>query len=141
MTNERPLTALGVDALPDATVSVAAAPFPTSSPLIGLGGDRDLFAASDVVREVLLASRQDPSGDASGRGQQRAIAVMTAEKFEATHRLTGTLIGKRGSFAIVDDRWLRVGDTLDDCELTSITGTGAKFQCPSDVASLSVIEN
>lgn len=137
----RSLSALGVETSVAPTVSVAAAPFPDALPAQGpLEHLRDIFTPTERAQIALLgiSADRDPRTGRLRRGG--APDVVTAEKFQQNHRLTAVLVGKESSFAIVDDNWLRVGDTLDTCELTEITGTGASFKCANGLASLSAVE-
>lgn len=136
----RPLSDLGVVPIDTTTVSVAAAPFPSiPGETVRTGSVRDVFAATESVRKAMLSEegRDGESGQTRGRGAR--VATATPASFEDVHRLKGVMSGARNSFAVVDDTWLRVGDTLDRCELLAVTPTTATFRCPIGEVTLSVV--
>lgn len=49
--------------------------------------------------------------------------------FQAGHELGGVLDHERLKIAIIDGRWLRIGDKVDGCTLTRISGDTVCFEC------------
>lgn len=127
----------GVEAPKGPVVSVAVTPFPSDLPPVSSEHElRDVFATTDTIRaEMLLLATEDARGNGTRRTTKERTA---AESFQRSRRLTAVMLGERLSFAIVDESWLQVGDRMDDCELTGMTGTTATFDCPGGDVTLSV---
>ncbi len=129
----RSLAELGVTPVETETVSVAAAPFPETR-----GAPerpellRDVFAPTAAVRSLMLGGARS---DGARRGGRREAPL----SFEEAHELKGVMSGARDSFAVVDDRWLRVGDRVDECTLVEMSATTATFRCPAGDVVLSVL--
>lgn len=138
----RTLEALGVETSVRSSASVAAAPFPGPLPENNVtSGLRDVFVVSQRTRNRLLGLSADDAlnGDPSVRRVQKGLT--SAAVFQQEHRLSGTMVGDRVSFAIVDGAWFRVGDRLDNCQMTSITGTSVTWKCADGFSTLSVIDD
>lgn len=134
----RSLEALGVETSAHSSASVAAAPFPGPLPeQVTAVGQRNIFVLSQRLRNRLLGLTAD--GGLSGRRGREGLT--SAAVFEREHRLSGTMVGDRVSFAIVDGAWFRVGDRLDNCQVTAITGTSVSWKCGDGLSTLSVIED
>lgn len=134
----RSLEALGVETSVQSGALVAAAPFPGPLPEKNIAeGLRNVFVLNRRMRNRLLGLSEGSSSSAS-RGQ---AGLTPAAVFEREHRLSGTMVGDRVSFAIVDGAWLRVGDRLDNCQVTAITGTTVSWKCVDGLSTLSVIED
>ncbi len=126
----------GIETPMGPVVSVAVTPFPSNLPPISSEHVlRDVFSTTDTIRaEMLLLDTGDVRGS-DGRVKAKRTA---AESLRQDRSLTAVMLGERSSFAIVDDHWLRVGDSLGDCELTAMTGTTATFRCAEGNVTLSV---
>ena len=136
----RSLEALGVTTSVRPSASVAAAPFPGSLPENDTtGGLRDIFVLNQRIRDRMLGLNTDDAlnGDVSGRQAQKGLTP--AATFQKEHRLNGTMVSDPVSFAIVDGAWFRVGDQLDNCQMTAITGTSVSWKCGDGVSTLSVV--
>lgn len=117
---------------------LAAAAFPRSLPEIeSLDAIRDMFAPTPTVRSAML-NQPDVEDPDSGNPSSIPSRTGVVQRFLRNHTLTGVMIGKSYAFAIIDGRWMRVGERLDGCELARITGTDATFRCSSGIATLSV---
>ncbi len=87
---------------------------------------RDVFARreednsiSDVGHTGKTGSgKKGAAGDAIGR-----------EAFQTAHRLDAVMVQESLRIAVVDGRWMRVGDAVDRCTLTRIEGDAVVFQC------------
>ena len=66
---------------------------------------------------------------------------MGRSAFEAAHDLGGMLDHERLRIAIIDGLWLRIGDELDGCTLSSIVGDAAHFTCHDGEAVLTPIRH
>lgn len=135
----RSLEALGVETSAAPGTSVVASPFPGALPDKSAEELRNLFVLSDEVRSRMLGLG---SSDTSGRGragQRRKGGITPAAVFEREHKLSGTIVGDGVSFAIVDGAWFRIGDRLDNCQVTAITGTSVTWKCADGLSNLSVM--
>ncbi len=134
----RSLSDLGIESLAKPDVSLAATPFPKLSSVDDDDGTllRDVFVPSPVAQEALFKTGLD-SNTTDGSRSDRAIAA-TPETFQQNHKLNAVMVGSDVVMAVVDNQWLKVGDTLDECALIRIDGSGVTFQCESFVATLSV---
>lgn len=137
----RSLSALGVQTPTARTPPLAPTPFPKlplyQTPLRHL---RDVFAPATLAQTALLGPAHDGAAPASGSRRDESGAAHP-ERFERNHRLLAVMVSGDVTVAVVDDRWLSVGDTLDGCELVEISGTGASFRCPNGTASLSATDD
>ncbi len=111
-------------------------PFPRGVERFTFGSEiRDVFApplaaSSEKARPYGAGKDGLLSEDgARARGLDRVA-------FEAQHELGGVLTHERLRIAIVDGRWLRIGDKLDGCTLTRISGEAACFECHNGEAVL-----
>lgn len=108
-------------------LSVPELHFPRSLPVYDPATEmRDLFARSD--------SNGSAAGNAlpaRGGSSKRTIAnqAIGREAFQATHRIDAVMVQDSLKIAVVDGRWMRVGDVLDTCTLIRIEGDAAEFQC------------
>jgi len=111
-------------------------PFPREVERFTFGSEiRDVFAPPSAASSEKLGpygAGEDgllPGDGARARGLDRA-------SFEAQHELGGVLTHERLRIAIVDGRWLRIGDKLDGCTLTRVSGEAACFECHNGEAVL-----
>ena len=137
----RSLSALGVQTPTARTPPLAPTPFPELPLHDTLPRHlRDVFAPAALAQNALLGPEQEDAIPAidSRRGETGAVQP---ERFEEDHRLLAVMISDHVTVAVVDDRWLRVGDSLDGCELVEISGTGVSFRCPHGTAFLSATDD
>lgn len=82
---------------------------------------RDLFAP---------LSEESPDDSAYNSGA-RAEAKRRAgrARFVQAHHLNGVITQPRLKIAVIDGRWVQVGDQIDGCTLTRIEGTAVSFAC------------
>lgn len=96
---------------------------------------RDIFARAGAAREV----SQNPAKDSkSPAGAGNAIG---RETFPTKHKVSAIMIQEGLRIAVIDGRWMRIGDKLDGCELTRIEGDFAVFQCQDGDVQLSPNRN
>jgi len=132
---EAEAAASGRAIIPDANSDVArapipAVPFPKNLPAFDPTHDiRDVFLTPS---DALAAQAGDRKGPKTGEPNQ----VSSAAEFAKQHTLNAVLDDQRLKIAVVDGRWMKVGDTFDDCRLTTISGTAAHFLCPYGEAVL-----
>jgi len=113
-------------------------PFPHHLPSSDLHEPlRDLFAPPERV------SAKDPS---NARGDKQACDKSASgeakptdsDTFVSQHRLNGVLIDQRLRIAIVDGRWVRIGEALSGCTLLEVSGNEVRFKCLDGEAALNV---
>ncbi len=112
-------------------------PFPHGLETVDAGGTvRDLFAPP------LFLGGENSSGSAADKDSTardgRNASASTSATFMAHHRLEGVLVHERLRIAIVDGIWVRVGQTIDGCRLTVLSGNEARFTCDDNEATLHV---
>lgn len=121
-----------------ARVPIPAVPFPKNLPEFDpLRGIRDVFVRPSDAAVDENGVRQGQEGPKT-RGPKRPTS---AAEFAAQHTLGAVLDDQRLKIAVVDGRWMKVGDAFDDCRLTTISGTAAHFQCPDGEAVLDISES
>jgi hypothetical protein len=114
---------------PEGTMSIPDLPFPRAVERFTFGNEiHDLFAPPQAVRNGAPSAGLEGSVEAAqkernGRDSDRAT-------FAAGHELTGLLTREGLRIAIVNDRWLRIGDSVDGCTLKDTSGEAARFECP-----------
>lgn len=121
-----------------ARVPIPAVPFPKNLPTFDpLRGIRDVFVRPSealVGDDGLLSGQEGPNT----AGPKRPSS---AADFVAQHTLSAVLDDPRLKIAVVEGQWIKVGDALDDCRLTTVSGTAAHFQCPDGEAVLDISES
>ena len=119
-------------------VPIPAVPFPKNLPPFDpIRGIRDVFVTPSealVGNDSLLSRQQGPNT----AGPKRPSS---AAEFVAQHTLSAVLDDPRLKIAVVEGQWIKVGDTLDDCRLTTVSGTAAHFQCPDGEAVLDISDS
>jgi len=114
---------------------IAQKPFPRGvKPWNAQSELRDLFAPR-------TDSNSEDSADNSGSFSRSADGKRRAgrSRFAQAHRLTGILTQSSLRIAVIDDRWMKIGDVIDGCALSAIEGTEVKFVCHDGEAVLNVI--
>ncbi len=119
-----------------ASAEIPELPFPRNLPSFdGQRNIRDLFLRTSVAAE-----------DGSGDGQDNNHGSPSSNKanlrrgqFQQSHRLNGVLIQQGLRIAIVDGRWIRLGEIVSGCELIEVTGNEARFRCLDGDGVLTVI--
>ncbi|MGD2108923.1 MAG: hypothetical protein PVI86_05980 [Phycisphaerae bacterium] len=122
------------------SLSIPELPFPRAlEPLDDPAAVRDLFVPPP---SALAPNNEDDETDNSGSGPggPGQDAGLRSVDFITEHRLTGVFIAQGLKIAVVDKEGMQMGDVLDGCELVSIAGNEARFQCPDGDATLKVIE-
>lgn len=115
-------------------ISVEAAPFPqTQSDNDSKDLLRDPFEMTDKIRHDMLGISVGGKQGSAGKAVASGI-----EEFVQKHRLNGVMTGGSSLIAVVDGALLKIGDTLDGCELKTVRSTAVEFSCREGVAILSV---
>lgn len=124
-----PTPASAPPAGPPPTSSIPELPFPrgiepydTDSPIPDLFTPPESVMARNAADGAAREATQDGEQNTSATGAARAT-------FRLTHRLTGVLIDERLRIAVVDGAWVRVGQSLDGCVLSAVSGNEARFEC------------
>lgn len=97
----------------------------------------DRFASADVARDVFTPpGLPDPgNSDESGQNQQEnprnsmASNAVGRAAFADRHQVTAIIHDEGLKIAVIDGRWMRVGERLDSCELVEIERRSAHFKC------------
>ncbi len=114
-------------------------PFPTGLEPFALRGTdetiRDLFSAPGV-RAAGDATGTNPSHSRGTDGENR----LSGSAFRTRHQLGGVVIHRRLRIAVVDDLWVKKGQSLDGCELVDIAGNEARFECHDETVVLEVLD-
>lgn len=106
-------------------------PFDQQSPI------RDPFALPESILAAMTADSQTDKHGSSASGHQR-LERLSSGAFSARHRLSGVLLQERLRIAVVDMAWVRIGQSLEGCRLTAVSGIEARFECYDGEAVLTV---
>jgi hypothetical protein len=107
-------------------------PFDPSAPI------RDIFARPQFAAMDTANEGASDSPERSGKpGEKQRIGRAA---FAAQHRLDAIMIQQSLKIAILDGRWMQVGDVVDGCTLSDISGESAVFRCRDGDALLSPFE-
>ena len=127
-------------ASPTPPLAIPELPFPPGiEPLDPASEIRDLFAPPPIHRpeETDAASDKDPPASA-GRS---LTGQVSRDLFTTTHVLNALLVNERLRIAIIDGQWRRIGESIDGCTLSDITGSEVRFECYDGTASLRLPPN
>ena len=58
------------------------------------------------------------------------------EGFVRVHVLRAVMLRDRLKIAVIDDKWVTIGEEIDGCELTDILDGAVRFECVDGTASL-----
>lgn len=106
-------------------ISVPELHFPRNLPALDADGNiRDLFLRPGRPVE---SKPQNQGGPAES--EKKTAPAIGREAFFAAHRVDGVFVQESLRIAVVDGRWMRIGDELDQCTLVAIKGDAATFQC------------
>lgn len=88
----------------------------------------DLFAPPHVRLQ-----NKSSAGLSHNRGPIRSGAGLperlSGAMFERRHTLEGVLVQQRLKLAVLNGRSMRIGDSIDGCKLTEVSGYEARFEC------------
>jgi len=109
-----------VQALSPTGLSIPELPFP-----------RNLTALSDAatVRDLFAPPGPEPASKRGAAAHRQDAAKADAETFTSRNRLEAVLSDRETPMAVVNGKWIRVGQSVDGCTLTRVEGTRAYFQC------------
>jgi|CXWL01.1.fsa_nt_gi hypothetical protein len=96
---------------------------PAYDPVIEM---RDIFARSDPDHSIPDTGHPGRGGSAK---KEAATDAIGRDDFQTTHRIDAVMVQESLRIAVVDGRWMRVGDAVDTCTLIRIEGDSAVFQC------------
>ncbi len=98
---------------------------------------RDAFQLTpSVLKSMRLITAEDgPEGPRSGKQQAQRIS---ADEFSASHKLEAVIHGASVNIAVLDGRWVNIGDVVDGWKLADITGRIAVFKNGENRAELMV---
>lgn len=123
--------------LDDESISIPELPFPKNLPPYDSRFTmRDIFAPPSVLSKI--NTLQDDADNDRSDIDRHAIPNRS-DIFLSQHRLDAVLNGPRLKIAVVDGRWIRIGDTLDGCRFRKIEGTAAIFSCNDGNAILNLV--
>lgn len=125
---------------PRPTNSIVAAPFPgpLAEPTPG-APLRDVFELSQRVQDILNESTSDDPRRPGSKPNKPP--PFDPQAFAGAHRLSAVMISGGVASALIDGRWVREGESLDPCVLTTLTGTTASFTCFGETVTLSVVQS
>ncbi len=95
---------------------------------------RDIFARMEPDAATAGADSSARHGPTKKGTQGDAIG---REEFSATHHLDAIMVQESLKIAVMNGRWLRVGDTIDTCALIRIEGDSVVFKCHDGDTELS----
>jgi len=104
--------------------------------------ERDVLGLSSVAREALLQEPEESNtaGEPANHAElaERDAKVFLLEPFKERHTVSAVASSGAFTMAIVDGVWMGVGQSLDGCVLTRISGETAVFDCFGEHVELSV---
>jgi hypothetical protein len=110
-------------------LSIPELPFPRGVEHFTFGSEiPDLFAPPTAASDENAARPGGSDNDPLATDARQSKGAGRAA-FLTDHELGGLLTHERLRIAIVDGRWLRLGDEVDGCTLTRISGKEAVFDC------------
>ena len=121
-----------------ATLSIPELPFPRGlAPFDPHAELRDLFEPPHLRPngDATSSASDDPTADAE---DVLGPDVSTCATFVTQNTLEGTLSDQRLKIAIVNGEFVRVGQTVGGCTLTSIAETEVRFKCRDGTVTLRV---
>ncbi|RME39294.1 MAG: hypothetical protein D6788_05760 [Planctomycetota bacterium] len=126
---------------PDAsTTQATSAPVEDWVPLIPFPSGVESLAEDASMRDLFQAPEGIDPAPTRTNTMTEAKAPSPSASFQEVHRLTGVLVGESVRGALVDGRWVRVGELVSGCELSNVTGTHAVFTCPDGTVTLSLAD-
>ena len=118
-------------------LSMPELPFPRKLPTLEvsapLGPIRDLFAPPGFGEPAT-------DKDAQRSDRERRAGRCSAAIFVTRHNLQGVFLNEGLRIAVVDDAWMRLGQSTDGCTLSAIHGNEVRFECYDGEAALRVID-
>ena len=122
-------------ASPTPPLSIPELPFPPGiEPLDPTSEIRDLFAPPLTRRQNGMDAASD--NEVSSTAGQSPAGQSNRDLFATTHVLNAIMVNERLRIAIIDGQWRRIGESVDGCTLTDITGGEVRFECYDGTASL-----
>ena len=122
-------------ASPTPSLSIPELPFPQGiEPLDPTSEIRDLFTPPPLRRQNEMNAASD--NDDSPTTAPNRTGQAPRDLFVTTHVLHAVMVNERLRIAIVDGQWRRIGESVDGCTLTDITGGEVRFECYDGTASL-----
>lgn len=119
-----PLALTGMVAPPDPLPEL---PFPRNLPEISTPSLRDPFVPPSHLAPPSPANEGSPDSGPSSR-----------ESLGARHALRGVIVSQGLKIAIINDQWLRVGETIEGCTLLDVIENEARFWCHDGGTALKV---
>jgi hypothetical protein len=120
------------------SVLVAATPFPSVYDSDEPPADvRDMFRITDTIRAAMDMNENDETDGPQGP-RSRVRPPVALAPFSERHSLQAVMVSRGVRIAVIDGRWVRIGDQLDDCQLADIIGTQAEFDCGDRRETLSI---
>ena len=83
--------------------------------------------SGDALRDAFAPSQIWKPAQAQAEAERPDADVQTLQEFGRTHTLTAVISGAQGA-AILDDRVVRIGQTIAGCTLVAVEGDSALFQ-------------
>ena len=115
-------------------LSVPELHFPRNLPTYDPGYElRDVFSRMDIEGTEERAGKSAKEKT----GKNAAVETIGREVFQASHRVDAVMVQESLKIALVDGRWVRVGDVVDSCKLTRIEGDSVYFECHDGGTELS----
>ena len=121
-------------------LSIPELPFPRNLKSLDVTAPvRDIFARP---HSETASSSAEVTTDASGSSSSEGMTAHSSQRatFAENHRLEAVMINDGLKIAILEGRWMRVGDSIDGCALSAIEGEAAIFHCHDGDVVLSPFE-
>lgn len=134
-------TALGALEGEAAALSIPQLHFPRLVPEVDPGREiRDVFAPPNRYLTPKKDAQLGPDNSQGAPSLEGKPGESKAQTFAGNHVLTAVMIQPRLRLAIVDDVWVSIGQTVDDCVLKHVENGNAVFECSDGEAVLQVLE-
>lgn len=134
-----------VDA-PAAEVAQAQVDSTSAIPELHFPGDLPPYDPRTMTRDFFAPPMyQSGPGSSNATGNSKSGSknssidgMMNRSLFEQTARLNGVIVQEGLQIAVVNDQWLRIGQSYYGCTLQTLSGNSAVFQCDDGEAVLKV---
>ncbi|MCH8966400.1 MAG: hypothetical protein IID43_01860 [Planctomycetes bacterium] len=114
----------------DAALAIPELPFPRAV---------EGYSFGDDIQDIFTPPGWEPNGSTKSGNRFRAArdsGPSGRAEFMRSHELGGILFHDNLKIAVLDGRWMRVGEMIDGCTLKNVSGSQVLFECYDGKAEL-----